>query len=312
MKKKIALFLCAMFLLSLVGCGGATEDKGVENDAQQETKNEYTGTEINVMSYNVFYQDVEYRKDTVLDIIREADPDVLFLQEVSEEWIPFLQEFMESDGYSYYGYGRYGSEMSGVQEHGDQYVPVLWKTDKYDVVEQGHFWLSSTPDEVRTSTWEDGTVSEFPRCNNWVKLKDKETEKEFLVSAIHLPPEKGFVPKNSIKLLNEKLPELAGDCPVIIGGDFNMLFTEDPYTLVTGGGFEDVRFLAEETEKSRGTFNKFGEYKEGQELWGDYIFINKQNNKVSVKTFEILEDYMDDGTHASDHYPIKSLIYLND
>lgn len=309
MKRKIALLLCAILLFSLVGCGGGSND--ADENTNQEAENSYSGTEVNVMSYNVFYQDAEYRYETIFDIIREADPDVLFLQEVSEEWIPLLQEFMDSDGYAYYGYGRYGSELSGVQEHGDQYAPVLWKADKYDVVEQGHFWLSSTPDEVRTSTWEDGTVSEFPRCNNWVKLKDKETDKEFMVSAIHLPPEKGLVPNNSIKFLNKKLPELAGECPIIIGGDFNMLFTESPYSLVTGGGFEDVRFMAEETEKTKGTFHKFGEY-DGQELWGDYIFVNKQNSNVKVKSFEILEDYMDTGEHASDHYPIKSVIYLND
>ena len=309
MKRKIALLLCAILLFSLVGCGG--DSSTADENTNQEVENSYSGTEVNVMSYNVFYQDAAYRYETIFDIIREADPDVLFLQEVSEEWIPLLQEFMDSDGYAYYGYGRYGSEFSGVQEHGDQYAPVLWKADKYDVVEQGHFWLSSTPDEVRSSSWEDGTLSEFPRCNNWVKLKDKETEKEFMVSAIHLPPEKGFVPKNSIKLLNEKLPELAGDCPIIIGGDFNMLFTEDPYTLVTGGGFEDARFLAEETEKTKGTFHKFGEY-DGQELWGDYIFVNKQKSNIKVKSFEILEDYMETGEHASDHFPIKSVIYLND
>ena len=253
----------------------------------------------------------EFRKDVILDIIRKANPDVLFLQEVSEEWIPFLQEFMESDGYAYYAYGRYGSELSGVQEHGEQYVPILWKKDKYEVLDQGHFWLSATPDEVRSSTWGDGTLSEFPRCNNWVKLKDKETEKVFMASAIHLPPEKGLIPNHSIKLLNEKLPELSGGCPIIIGGDFNMLFSETPYSLVTEGGFEDVRFMAEETEKTKGTFHKFGEY-DGQELWGDYIFVNKQSSNVTVKTFQILEDYMESGEHASDHYPVISKMYLND
>ena len=111
--------------------------------------------------------------------------------------------------------------------------------------------------------------------------------------------------------MNKKLPELAGDCPILIGGDFNMTLTDSTYTRVTEGGFEDARFIATETEKTKGTFHNFGEY-DGQELFGDYIFINKQKSKISVKTFEILDDYMEDGTHASDHYPIKSVIYLND
>lgn len=309
MKRKIALLLCAILLFSLVGCGGGSND--ADENTNQEAENSYSGTEVNVMSYNVFYQDAEYRSESIFNIIKEADPDVLFLQEVSEMWLPLLHDFMEENGYAYYAYGRYGSEMSGTQEHGDQYAPVLWKADKYDVVEEGHFWLSSTPDEVRSSSWEDGTVSEFPRCNNWVKLKDKETEKEFLVSCIHLAAEQGLVRPNSVKLLNQKLPELAGGCPIIIGGDFNMTLTDSTYTRVKDGGFEDVRFIAEQTEKTKGTFHKFGEY-DGQELFGDYIFVNKQDNGVAIKTFEILDDIMEDGTHASDHYPIKSVMYLND
>ena len=306
MKRKIALLLCVILMFSIVGCG---EKEPVEDETKQESA--YTGTEVNVMSYNVFYQDAEYRSESIFNIIKDADPDVLFLQEVSEMWLPLLHDFMEENGYAYYAYGRYGSEMSGTQEHGDQYAPVLWKADKYDVVEEGHFWLSSTPDEVRSSSWEDGTVSEFPRCNNWVKLKDKETEKEFLVSCIHLAAEQGLVRPNSVKLLNQKLPELAGGCPIIIGGDFNMTLTDSTYTRVKDGGFEDVRFIAEQTEKTKGTFHKFGEY-DGQELFGDYIFVNKQDNGVAIKTFEILDDIMEDGTHASDHYPIKSVMYLND
>ena len=90
-----------------------------------------------------------------------------------------------------------------------------------------------------------------------------------------------------------------------------MTLTDSTYTRVKDGGFEDVRFIAEQTEKTKGTFHKFGEY-DGQELFGDYIFVNKQDNGVAIKTFEILDDIMEDGTHASDHYPIKSVMYLND
>lgn len=309
MKRKIALLLCAILLFSLVGCGG--DSNNADENTNQEVESNYSGTEVSVMAYNVFYKEAADRSETIFNIIREADPDVLFLQEVSEEWLPLIKDFMDSDGYTYYAYGRFGSEMYGEQVPYDQYAPILWKADKYDVVDQGHFWLSSTPDEVRSATWEDGTVSEFPRCNNWVKLKDKETEKEFMVSSIHLAAEQGLVRPNSVKLLNKKLPELAGECPIIIGGDFNMTLTDSTYTRVTEGNFEDVRFKAEETDKTKGTFHKFGEY-DGQELFGDYIFVNRQGEEVTYKTFEILDDFMDDGSHASDHYPIKSVIYLND
>ena len=61
-----------------------------------------------------------------------------------------------------------------------------------------------------------------------------------------------------------------------------------------------------------GTYNAFGDNNNGELLFGDYIFVHKQDTKVSVKSFAVLDDTMEDGTHASDHNPIQSILYLND
>ena len=153
MKKLISvLLICMMFVLT--ACGNTADEvkdnsEQTENVSEETTKtkhwSEYENS-MRVLAFNVFYQNVEERKDNVIDLILKQDPDVMLLQEVSVEWIPHLQAFMSEHDYSYYGYGRYGSEMSDtVVKNGDQFVPILWKTDKYDLVDSGHFWLSDTP-----------------------------------------------------------------------------------------------------------------------------------------------------------------------
>ena len=86
---------------------------------------------VNLMCYNIFYKDVAERSRNIQDLILKNNPDVLLLQEVSVEWIPYLQKFMEENGYSYYGYGRHGGEMNG-SSHDDreQFTPILWKVSK--------------------------------------------------------------------------------------------------------------------------------------------------------------------------------------
>ena len=112
---------------------------------------------LKLLCYNVFYKEIEERKDNIFEVFLTRDADVMLLQEVSIPWISRLKEFMDEHGYSYYGYGRRGGEMMDKEMHEkEQFTPILWKTEKYDLVDKGHFFLSSTP-EVFSAQWEDGT-----------------------------------------------------------------------------------------------------------------------------------------------------------
>lgn len=271
----------------------------VENDMEQ-YKNQ-----VKVMSYNVYYQDVvEERVGKIWDLVLKNDPDVLMLQEVSTDWIPYVQAFMTENGYSYYGYGRYGGELSEAGlKSGEQFAPVLWKTEKYDLVNSGHYWLSSTP-EVYSAAWTDGTISNFPRCVNWVILKDKKTGGEFLALDIHTDPENDMVRTNSCKLTAQMVTELRGERPAILGGDWNMSITDAAYHAITEGGYPDVRFQAAETTTS-GSFNNWGKREEGNYAFGDHLF---QSENMAAKIFEVVDDRYD-GEHISDHCPIQAELY---
>lgn len=307
MKKLLSLLLiCAM--LGLTACSGGAEDMDSETDKtvenESEEKQESYENQINVLCYNIYYQNVADRSENIQDLILQKNPDVLMLQEVSVEWIPYLQDFVDKNGYDCYGYGRYGGEITESNlQNGEQFTPVLWKTDKYDLKDSGHFWLSSTP-ESYSAAWEDGIISNFPRCVNWVILQDKETGGEFMAVSIHTDPENEQVRTNSSKLTVEMVDEIRGERPAIIAGDWNMKLTDDAYLTVSENGYPDVRMIADEADFS-GSFNAWGERSDDNFAFGDHIFVS---DGMAAKVFEVVDDYYD-GEHISDHNPLYTELF---
>ena len=315
--KKILSILLVCLMLTLVACGGNEENTDVNSDNNEQTSEDKENqnedekvdfdsykNKMKLMCYNIFYKDVADRSDEIQDLILKNDPDVLMLQEVSVDWIPYLQDFMKENGYSYYGYGRYGGELNDSDlQSGDQFTPVLWKTEKYDLKDSGHFWLSSTPEDY-SAAWLDGVVSKYPRCVNWVILQDKETGGEFMALCIHTDPEDAQVRTNSSLLTVQMVDEIRGELPVVMGGDWNMKLTDEAYLAVTENGYPDVRLIAEETTL-RGSFNAWGEREEDNYAFGDHIFVS---DNMAAKSFKVVDDYYD-GVHISDHNPLLTELY---
>lgn len=314
MKRILALILLMTLLLSACGApaDGETEATGgstpVETDATEasDAADAALSTDdmayMKVMVYNIYYQDIDARAANVTNLLNQVDADVLLLQEVSVGWIPYLQEFMADYGYSYYAYGRYGAEFSDeTMDSGDAFTPILWKTDKYDLVESGHFWLSSTPDVVRSARWIDGTVSNFPRCNCWVILRDKETSREILLTAVHLDAYNTTVKYYSTDLIIQKMTELRGDRPAIAGGDWNLPIDDPAYGLIANSDYPDMRHQAEQTT-DEGTWNAFGANPDDDLGYGDHVFLS--TNTVAKVYDVLIEESKIDGVAISDHYPI--------
>lgn len=311
MRKILTMILVLLLLLS--ACGG--QDKGETEpeethppeigdvtDPTEAMLNTDEMAYMKVMVYNVYYQDIDARAANVTELLHEVDADVLLLQEVSVGWISYLKEFMADYGYSYYAYGRYGAEFSDKEmDSGDAFTPILWKSDKYDLVESGHFWLSSTPDVVRSARWIDGTVSEFPRCNCWVILRDKQTGREVFVTAVHLDAYNSTVKYYSTDLIIQKMTELRGDRVAIAGGDWNLPLEDPAYGLIAGSEYPDMRHQAEQTT-DEGTWNSFGKKPDDALGFGDHVFIS--TNAVSKVYDVLIEESKIDGVAISDHYPI--------
>lgn len=305
----------ATWMASLSG-----EDKGVDS----------VTTKARIMSYNVFWSAtdevpnkgivIKDRVQKVQNTILTCDPDIFVLQEVStgaKSWIPILREFIEENNYGFYGFGHYkdrgidtttGIDTSNSTGSEAEMTPILWKKDKYECVEKGHYWASSTP-TVAGSLWKDVPSSHssgrlYPRCVNWLVLKDKETQEHIMIVSYHADPYTEKVRKLSAQLVMEKTAEISAkyhNLAVVMAGDWNMERDQPTYSVITGNGYVDSQKVAEKTTP-QATFSAW-KRSPGAFAEADYIFVN---HNIYVSEFQVYNNMDPEqmGIFVSDHCPV--------
>ncbi len=116
--------------------------------------------ELRIMTSNVwgdyFGNEVEFRDEQLLCIYQRYSPDVIGFQEMTPNWYksPMLEKL--SNEYTFVGTDLFSTQ---------NYTPLVYKTDKYRIVEKGWKYLSDTPDDSKSITW--------------VVLKDKKSQELF-------------------------------------------------------------------------------------------------------------------------------------
>lgn len=142
--------------------------------------NNNQGDEITLMSCNVrcfalddlFKKSWFYRADLIASNISQVQPDIIGFQEVTWLHYGYLQEIMP--GYD------------SVITYRDDFIlsegcPIFYRTDKFELIDKGSFWLSETPD-VMSKDW----GSAYYRICSYTILKQKSNGKSFVVFNTHL------------------------------------------------------------------------------------------------------------------------------
>jgi len=291
-----------------------------------------TESTARVMSYNVFWSPsdtvadgitINNRALKVANVIQNSKADIFMLQEVSTGstgWVPNVINYADQAGYSYYGFAHKGDNGidSGATDKDTttakgtegEMTPILWKTEKYDCVDKGHFWGSSTPNEPGSATWTSiGVTCSYPRCINWVVLKDKTTGEQLIVVNYHAAPDKDGTSYENVRnltaqLVADQVAQLSkkySDAAVIMGGDWNMQREHVAYSTIISNGFGDAKLEAAQTT-NRNSYNawnrevsKFGV--------GDFLF---GNDDIEFAVYDVIDDIDPEGSgnYISDHSPI--------
>ena len=104
---------------------------------------------LRLLTYNVRYATLdtgenawERRRDGVASLIRFHDPDVVCLQEVWQDQLEDVREYLS-------GY-EWAFERTSSGEH----TPVAYRTDRLSVVDREVFSLSETPSDRHAMDWE--------------------------------------------------------------------------------------------------------------------------------------------------------------
>lgn len=268
---------------------------------------------IKAVEYNICasgipddYEDIPLiadRQDEALALIKAEDPDLIVFCEVNFAWQEYLQAFFAENGYTAYGYSSNGKDFNGKMNNSkwDLISLIVWKTDRFEVLDTGHFWCSNKPEKKGTFNWDGGITGDFARCINHATLKDKESGVEFFFLGAHIDAKVDEARTLSAQLIYDRAHQTAGDRPIIMLGDWNANQTRDSYEILTSGDLADARYRTTETDL-HGTYNKWGEYSADIQtrLPIDHCFITK--DKIWVDYYkQVLGDAIENVPHPSDH-----------
>lgn len=207
-----------------------------------------------VGSYNIRYRNSEdsirgnvwqKRCQVICDQVNFFAPDIFGAQEVLH---PQLLDLLRGlDGYDYIGVGRDDGKEAG------EYAAIFYKKNRVRLLEQGHFWLSETPEKPGLG-WDAACV----RICTWGRFKHLKTKKKFYYFNLHMDHVGTVARREAAKLVVEKIREIAKGAQVVLTGDFNVDQTDEIYRIFTESGILKDSYHATRLRfAENGTFNSF-------------------------------------------------------
>ncbi|MBE6641220.1 MAG: hypothetical protein E7619_06505 [Ruminococcaceae bacterium] len=252
------------------------------------------GEELRIMSYNVQTGTAEKvipRVSKVKKHITDFGADIIGTQEINYIWLEELEKQGFFDIYTRVGEARQGD----MKTAGNEYSCIFFKTDKFDLIDSGTYWLSDTPDSVSKLS-----DCDYYRIMTFALLERKSDGLRFLHVNTHLEWDHGAVKTNLLQTnimleLTDELLKNHGDVPVFFTGDFNVGPETEGYARMLEWGNEDSREIAINSSKTS-TFS-------GGSII-DFCFVSKGD--FLVNSFSVGNKY-----EGSDHYPVFVKLYVN-
>ena len=222
-------------------------------------------------------------------------------------------------GYEYIGVGRDDGKQAG------EHSAIFYKTEVFDLLDHGDFWLSPTPDEP-SKGWD----AALNRICTWGHFKVKETKQELYYMSLHMDHIGVQARMESAKLVVEKIKEICGGKPVVLTGDFNVDQNNPIYsTFVTSGILSDSYEICEIRYALDGTANGFDPNSFTTSRI-DHVFVSPQTRVIrygvltdTYRTMTPEAQKYENGNFPkeisfqafqartpSDHFPIKVILQL--
>lgn len=230
-----------------------------------------------------------YRADLIVNNIEKENPGIIGFQEATKLQYKYMCDTLT--GYD------------SVIEFRDKSIisegcPIFYRTDLYELIDKGSFWLSETPD-VMSKDWDAACY----RICSYVILKEKTSGKEFVVFNTHLDHVSDEARINGIAVVLDKIEQF-GSLPSMIMGDFNAAEGSQTYESATEN-FLDAKYQTENTMESC-TYEGYGASLGGKAI--DHLMISKTG--LEVKSYKVVTDTYD-GVYPSDHFQLSVVLTLS-
>jgi endonuclease/exonuclease/phosphatase family metal-dependent hydrolase len=255
---------------------------------------------VRVMTFNVRYGTApdgenrwELRREFLLRVITEFDPDVLGVQEAVRDQIDEIGEALPAHGVV--GVGR---EADG----GGEYSAIFFRRARFDLMAADTFWLSDAPETPGSRTW----GNTLPRICTWARLLDRRDSRRLTVFNTHWDHESQPSRVASGELMAGRIGQrvAAGD-PVLVTGDFNS-GPDNPAMigLTQRGKLLRDTFRPADPGELVGTFHAFtgmaGPAKIDAVLaTAEWQVVNAEIVRTEAK-----------GRYPSDHFPVTAVVEL--
>jgi endonuclease/exonuclease/phosphatase family metal-dependent hydrolase len=245
---------------------------------------------ITLMTFNIRYDTIkdgknswEFRKEHVVETIRNANPAALAIQEALLGQLTYIEELFPK--YKKIGEHRSGNTLG-------EFSGLLIDTSKLELLREGQIWLSPTPDEI-SKGWD----AALERTATWATVRMVGTSgPSMLLWGTHFDHRGTQARLESAKLIVAKTKELSeGVIPVAIMGDFNFTPESEPCKV-----FHDAGYVSTVQNSDAGTFHAFKGNTDGRQI--DFIFLN---DKWTNRSAQILRPRKN-GKSASDHDPVRA------
>jgi len=249
----------------------------------------------------------ENRRELVVNILRENQPDIVGLQEALRLQLDQIRQ----------GLGQYGEIGVGRDDGKTQgeYCAILYRRDRFDVNESGTFWLSDTPEAPNSITWGNACT----RICTWARFIEKKSRLAFYAFNLHLDHVSQPSREKSAVLLANRIAGRKQPDPFIVTGDFNAGEDNPAILYLKGKGalgkdsagpvpnpipLVDTFRVLHRDDKEVGTFNDLQGNRSGPKI--DYIFVP---GDLEILQAEIIRTQYA-GRWPSDHFPVTATLRL--
>lgn len=255
-------------------------------------------SDLKVMSFNIRYglaNDGENswpkRNGFVADVVKEFAPDLLGLQEAMGLQVEFMKTKLPD--WKYFGASR------DENPNGEQ-CGIFIRTERCEVLKDGQFWLSQTPDQKFSKSWD----SSLPRIATWVRLRDRTTGRRILFLNTHFDHRGSVARFHAGRIIREFVEEQPKEDSIIVTGDFNCAIKSRPYeALLATDRLQDTWLKMNPTPlPNEGTFNGFQGKDDGARI--DWVLCSPNFSIVDADIVKTARD----GKYPSDHFPVTAIL----
>ncbi|MBR5797894.1 MAG: endonuclease/exonuclease/phosphatase family protein [Clostridia bacterium] len=246
---------------------------------------------VRVLTQNLRYANdadgnsVAERSARFVALIEEYAPDIVGTQEATPLWTQYLEEHFSDE------YARVGVFRDGTAHAGDEANYILYRKDRFELIDSGTFWLTDDPEEI-------GRV-EGALCNRvctWALLYDLRADELLLACNTHLDHSNDDIRTSQIEALFAYLGGDMNKYPVFFAGDFNSLRTSEPYKKILAAGLYDGEKRAWVNDSD---LDYTCHLYRGHGDTIDYCFYSKEWTPIYARI--VSDDY---GGYVSDHYGV--------